>query len=82
MKYIPKEFQRKKFDKDDFTHWKAIQFRFFLHYFGFLVLHNMLSKQMYKHFLLLIVACRILCDPELCIDYANKLLRKFVELLP
>lgn len=40
---------------------------------------------MYKHFLLLVVACRILNDPELCIEYvsyARELLRKFFELLP
>jgi len=85
VKYISKEFQRKKFDVEDFTHWKATQFRFFLHYCGSLVLHNILPKQMYKHFLLLVVACRILCDPELCIDnvgYARQLLRKFFELVP
>lgn len=40
---------------------------------------------MYRHFLLLVVACRILCDPELCItkvNYARELLKKFFELLP
>lgn len=40
---------------------------------------------MYQHFLLLVVACRILCNPELCVDYVNyarELLRKFFELLP
>lgn len=82
---IPKEFQRKKFDIEDFSHWKATQFRFFLHYCGSLVLHNIVPKQMYKHFLLLVVAFRILYDLELCIDnvgYARLLLRKFFELVP
>jgi len=40
---------------------------------------------MYKHFLLLIVASRILNDPELYVEYVNyarELLRKFVELIP
>ena len=40
---------------------------------------------MYRHFLLLVVASRILCDPELCVEnasYARELLRKFFELLP
>jgi len=40
---------------------------------------------MYRHFLLLFVACRILCDSELCIEnvkYARELLVKFFELLP
>lgn len=85
VKFIPKEFQRKNFDLNNFIHWKATQFRFFLHYCGALVLHNILPKEIYKHFLLLVVACRILCDPELCVDkvsYARELLQKFFELIP
>lgn len=72
-------------DLDGFSYWKATQFRFFLHYCGPLVLHKKLSIQMYRHFLLLVVACRILCDSELCIEnvnYARELLRTFFELLP
>ena len=64
---------------------KPHNFVFFLHYCGSLVLHNILPSQMYKHFLLLVVACRILCDPQLCLDnvnYARELLRKFFELTP
>ena len=40
---------------------------------------------MYKHFLLLVVTTRILCDLEICLDladYAQALLRKFFQLLP
>lgn len=39
---------------------------------------------MYQHFLLLVVACRILCSPELCAEhtnYARQLLIKFFKLL-
>lgn len=85
VKFIPKEFQRKKMDLDGFSYWKATQFRFFLHYCGPLVLYKILPKQMYRHFLLLFVACRILCDSELYIEnvnYARELLVKFFELLP
>lgn len=85
VRFIPKEFQRKKFDLNEFSHWKATQFRFFLHYCGALVLRNILPKQLYRHFLLLMVACRLLCDPLLCVSYvqyAKQLLRKFFELLP
>ncbi|CAI6358648.1 unnamed protein product [Macrosiphum euphorbiae] len=85
VQLIPKEFQRKKLDLDKFSYWKATQFRFFLHYCGPLVLHKILPKQMNRHFLLLFVACRILCDSELYIEninYARELLVKFVELLP
>ncbi|KYQ59976.1 hypothetical protein ALC60_00982 [Trachymyrmex zeteki] len=85
LRYVPKEFQRKTLDLDEFNHWKATQYRFFLHYCGTLVLQKILPKKMYQHFLLLVVACRVLCDPDLCLkhtDYARKLLRKFFELLP
>ncbi|KAF0703757.1 Uncharacterized protein FWK35_00038704, partial [Aphis craccivora] len=84
VKLIPKEFQRKKLDLATFNYWKATQFRFFLNYCGALVLVKVIPKKMYKHFLLLVVACRILNDPELCIEYvsyARELLRKFFELL-
>jgi len=84
-RHISKEFQRKKLDLDSFAHWKATQFRFFLNYCGALVLRKILNKKMYHNFLLLVVACRILNDPELCVEkiiYARDLLRKFVELLP
>jgi len=84
-RHISKEFQRKNLDLDSFTHWKATQFRFFLNYCGALVLRKILNKKMYNHFLLLVVACRILNDPELCVEntnYARDLLRKFFELLP
>lgn len=83
-RFIPKEFQRKKFDFDEFSHWKATQFRFFLHYCGVFVFRKILPKQMYQHFLLLVVSCRILCSPELCVEYTNyarQLSVKFFELL-
>lgn len=83
--HIPKEFQRKKLDIVQFSHWKATQFRFVFNYCGALVMRKILSKQMYNHFLLLVVPCRILNDPELCvknINYAKELLNKFFELLP
>lgn len=84
-RFVPKEFQRKKFDLDALSNWKATQFRFFLHYCGSLVLYKCLPKNVYKHFLILVVGCRILCDPELCsikVNYARELLKKFFELLP
>lgn len=45
---------------------------------------KILPRQMYQHFLLLVVSCRILCSPELCVEYTNyarQLLVKFFELL-
>lgn len=84
-KFVPKEFQRKKYDLNEWKHWKATQYRFFLHYCGSLVLYDILPKKMYQHFLLLVIACRVLNDTKLCIihaNYARELLRKFFQLLP
>jgi len=58
----PCEFQWKEYDLEDWVNWKATQFRFFLLYCGAIVLKNVLSEERYKHILLLIVACRILCN--------------------
>lgn len=84
-RFVPKEFQRKKYDLNEWKHWKATQYRFFLHYCGSLVLYDILPKKMYQHFLLLVIACRVLNDTKLCIihaNYARELLRKFFQLLP
>lgn len=43
------------------------------------------QKKMYQHFLLLVIACRVLNDTKLCIihaNYARELLRKFFQLFP
>lgn len=72
-------------ERKNLAHWKATKFRFCLHYVGSIVFHEILPKNLYRNFLLLVAACRILCDPEKAIDkvnYAQKLLKTFFELLP
>lgn len=59
---IPQEFERKLYDTDQVSKWKATQFRFFLLYIGPLALKDVLSENKYRHYLLLFVACRILND--------------------
>ncbi|XP_057335752.1 uncharacterized protein LOC130674444 [Microplitis mediator] len=79
---IPSEFQRKQYLV---SRWKATQFRFFLLYAGGIVMKKLLPSNCYKHSLLLVVACRILHNRELMIDYneyAKELLRQFFYLLP
>lgn len=81
---IPYEFQRKPRSLFQFAKWKATEFRFFLLYSGPIVLKRILNKSLYKHFLLLHVACRILCTQELAIRYnayAKHCLRNFVTIL-
>ncbi|CAD6222012.1 GSCOCG00005280001-RA-CDS, partial [Cotesia congregata] len=54
-------------------------------YAGPIVLKIVLDTAMYKHFMLLHVACRILCSEELAVsnvDYADELLKKFFVLMP
>lgn len=78
--YVPFEFQRKTFDSYDLARWKATEYRFVLLYCGPAILKDILSKQLYDHFLLLFVACRILHCKNLMItysDYARQLLRNF-----
>lgn len=84
-KMVPAEFQRKVFDPEEIARWKATQYRFILLYCGPVIFSHVLSPHQYKHFLLLSMACRILCDPKHVLtsaDYANDLLRKFVMLTP
>lgn len=82
---IPVEFERKVYDIDQVSKWKATQFRFILLYIGPIIFKNVLSENKYRHFLLLHVACRILNDDLNAVryaDYAQDQLRLFFNLLP
>lgn len=80
--YVPNEFQRKVFDTDNVSHWKTTQYRFMLLYAGPIILEFVLDTNVYKHFLLLHVACRILCSAELVVEdvhYPDNLLKNFLN---
>lgn len=65
------------------TKWEATEFRLFLLYYRPVVLKDILSKDLYNHFLLLHVACRILSLKDFCISHnghAKLYLIAFVEL--
>lgn len=82
---IPTEFQRKPRTIFEYLNWKATEFRFFLLYCGPIVLKDILSKKLYDHFMLLHVACRILCSEELAVIHntmAKNFLKKFVLAMP
>uniref|UniRef100_A0A6V7LQH2 Transposase domain-containing protein n=1 Tax=Bracon brevicornis TaxID=1563983 RepID=A0A6V7LQH2_9HYME len=84
-KYIPKEFQRKEFDIEEYKHWKATQCSFLLLYAGPIVLQFVLPRDEYDHFLLVSVAYRLLCSSNMavdCADEAERYLCKFVALMP
>lgn len=79
--YIPYDFARKPQQLKYMKFFKATEFRQCLLYTGPIVLKNILDHNVYVNFLTLV---RILSTSKLCtdqsyIDYAEKLLSKFVE---
>ncbi|EFN73105.1 hypothetical protein EAG_00322, partial [Camponotus floridanus] len=77
---IPIEFVRKPRELHFLSLWKATEFRLFLLYIGPIILKNYIKKNIYKNFLTLHVAIRLLCSPDLLhITYADSLLQHFVQ---
>ncbi len=52
-KYVPREFNRKIRSLKEFEHFKAVEFRSFILYFGPILLKNFLPANFYSNFLLL-----------------------------
>lgn len=80
--FFPKEFSRSPRSLEELEYWKATEFRSFLLYSGPIVLKGRLKKSLYKHFMLLHCAIRLLLSGDTCMvynDVANDLLRQFVE---
>lgn len=80
----PLEFSRKPRKFSDYLHWKATKFRTFLLYAGPIVLKNIVSPEIYSHFILLHCAVTILVNKnhlkiQSNIDYAEELLNEFVK---
>lgn len=83
--FITDEFARKPRCLEQIDRWKATELRQFLLYTGPVVLKNNLPKHLYKHFMVLSVAIRILADATLHLklnSYAHSLLVWFVEHFP
>lgn len=77
---IPVEFVRKPRELHFLSLWKATELRQFLLYTGPMILKNYINKDIYRNFLTLHVAIRLLCSPDLLhISYAESLLRYFVQ---
>lgn len=80
--FFPKEFSRSPRSLEELEYWKATEFRSFLLYSGPIVLKGRLKKSLYKHFMILHCAIRLLLSNDTCMAYndvANDLLRQFVE---
>ncbi|XP_049308598.1 uncharacterized protein LOC125777540 [Bactrocera dorsalis] len=83
--YVTAEFQRKEFDVEEIGQWKATKCSFLLLYAGGIVLQFVLDDDKYQHFLLLHVACRVLCSDKFItrgLPMAKILLHNFVQLVP
>ncbi|CAM1304384.1 Uncharacterised protein r2_g1432 [Pycnogonum litorale] len=81
---LPRKFSRQPRSLCEIDRWKATEFRQFLLYTGAIVLHCVVSKEVYDHFLTLNVAMSILLSSKddvrnLYLDYSSQLLRYFVR---
>lgn len=78
---VPENFQRSTRSIIEIAKWKTTEFRFFLLYCGPIVIKKCLSENIYKHYLLLHVACRILCSHTAvkCNEHAKLFLYYFVD---
>ena len=82
--FLPKEFNRKIRGLDELARWKGTELRTFRNYLGIVVLKNVVSDELYEHFLYFYVAVRIMSSEEYCESHENlkwceELLRSFVK---
>lgn len=73
---MPCDFQCITRDLYEVQKWKATEFRLFLLYCGPIVLKTCLPDDLYKHFFLLHIACRILPSSDFAVKYNQQ--AKFV----
>ena len=81
---MPSEFARQPRGINEFKRWKATEFKNFLLYTGMVVLENVVSQEIYIHFLSLSVATSIMINNDFLSDhkllvYAKELLEWFVD---
>jgi hypothetical protein len=82
QEHWPTEFSRKPRSLSELDRWKATEFRQFVLYLGPVYLKDILSKNLYDHFMLFSCAISILVSKNLfmsCNTEANTLLRLFVS---
>jgi hypothetical protein len=81
---MPREFARQPRSLTEMDRWKATEFRQFLLYTGPIVLRSVVTKELYEHFLTLVVAISFLLSSNddtrrHYIDYSSDLLKYFVR---
>ena len=87
--HLPKEFNRKGQTLDQLCNWKATEYRLFLLYTGPVILKEILSDELYGHFLYFHGAITILASPNIFrlsdekkkkwIDFAKHCLQYYVQ---
>lgn len=68
--------------QENFNLLKAVECRYILLYYGFLIFRDIFTDGMYQNFLCLSMAARLLADPnptQEALDMAQNMLQKFVE---
>ncbi|XP_076301885.1 uncharacterized protein LOC143220006 [Lasioglossum baleicum] len=81
-KYCPSDFSRRPRPIEEYSTFKATEFRQFLLYTGPVVMYGILATNVYTHFLLLHIAIRILVSPSLIekhVNFAKAALELFVS---
>ena len=63
-KHLPSEFSRKLRTLNEFSHYKAVEFRMLLLYLGPIIFKNVLPLEYYSHFLLLHYSMYCFCSPD------------------
>lgn len=83
-KDISAEFPRRMRSSDQYAKYKAVEFKFFVLYAAPVVFKKLLSDNIYRHFMLLTVACRLLCNKNknFKLVEARKYLKEFVDTAP
>lgn len=66
---IPKEFNRKLRSLSELEHFKAVEYRSLLLYFGPILFKDVVHTDFYRHFLLLHFSFYALCSPQYCVSY-------------
>lgn len=80
--FIPDDFSRTTRTRNDFSHYKATEFRLHMLYIIPVAFNDFLPSLIYHHFLYFHGAMKLLVNPQLCkqcAKYANQLLIKFIR---
>lgn len=84
QKNIPQEFPRKMRHTGHYSKYKAVEYKFFAQYAAPIVLKDLVSEQVYNHFMLFTCACRLMSYQNALphVQKAKDFFKKFVDEAP